>query len=289
MHLVCELSPFVLQPNIQALKLIYWLKDTAVSDNICPQTGNYTSKYEVLLANALNLKPPLPLTALQRYGQGAETSQLAWGTLQLVHWQVGRDEIVLHPQLDLHVTQAEHEAIEKNIAPLLAEDGFALHAQSAGMWHVSGADLAELECATPERAAGRDMRSFAPQQKDASSATSKTAARKWQRIANELQMLLYTHAVNDARAANSQLTLNAVWLSGCGTLPEPAPAAPAWTHVYVNSVDALEAALEKHQPATLTLCSQSACVTLQKQPAWKRIFKRTPTLEALTKTLSDMP
>jgi hypothetical protein len=286
MHLVCELSPFVLQPNIQAPKLIYWLKDIAISVNLFTQTSNYTSKYEALLANALNLKPPLPLTALQRYWQGLETSLQAWGTLQLVHWQVGRDEIVLHPQLELHVTQAEHEAIERSIAPLLAEDGFTLYAQSAGSWHMSGADLAQLECATPERAAGRDMRSFAPKSVNT---TSKTTARKWQRIANELQMLLYTHAVNDARAANSKLTLNAVWLSSCGALPKPAPAAPAWTHVYVNSVDALEAALEKHQPATLTLCGQSACVTLQKQPAWKRIFKRTPTLEALTITLSDVP
>lgn len=286
MHLVCELSLFVFTPNIHAPKLIYWLKDAAISSELRSQLPIYTSGYENLLAHALKLTAPFSCTALQRHWQGVETSQQAWGTLQLVHWEVGRDEIVLYPQLSPELSQAEHEAFERSIAPLLLEDGFTLHAQGLGAWHISGAELVELECASPERAVGCDMRSFAPKAINSSN-EAKAAAQKWRRISNELQMLLYSHAVNDARAERNALTLNAAWLSGCGVLPVPAPAAPEWTHVYVNDIDALEAAIEKHQPEMLTLCSQTAYVTLQKQAMFKRLFKRTPTLDSLIKILND--
>lgn len=287
MHLVCELSPFVLEPNIQAPKLIYWLKDTIVSGNIIPQIPIYTSGYEHLLAQALKLNPPFSRTALQRHWLGLQPNAQAWGTLQLVHWEVGRDEIVLYPQLTPELSQAEHNAFEQSIAPLLLEDGFTLHAHGLGVWHICGADLAQLECASPERAVGCDMRSFAPKAINASN-EAKASAQKWRRISNELQMLLYSHAANDARAERNALTLNAAWLSGCGVLPVPAAAAPEWTYVYVNNMDALEAALEKHHPETLSLCSQTTYVTLKKQTMLKRLFKRAPRLEHLIKILSDV-
>ncbi|MDO8371298.1 MAG: hypothetical protein Q7T39_05155, partial [Polaromonas sp.] len=39
-------------------------------------------------------------------------------------------------------------------------------------------------------------------------------------LQNEMQMLLYTHAVNDARATNRQLAVNSFWISGSGALPD---------------------------------------------------------------------
>ncbi|MDF3823138.1 hypothetical protein P3G55_24830 [Leptospira sp. 96542] len=44
------------------------------------------------------------------------------------------------------------------------------------------------------------------------------------RLLNEMQMLLYTHAANDAREARGLPSVNSFWLHGCGTLaavPEP--------------------------------------------------------------------
>jgi hypothetical protein len=39
-------------------------------------------------------------------------------------------------------------------------------------------------------------------------------------------MLLYTHAVNDARTAQRQLSVNSFWISGSGALPDPFNAPP---------------------------------------------------------------
>jgi hypothetical protein len=211
--------------------LVAWLAeaevvvaDMAIDDpDESHPTDDYASGYEHFLAYQCDHvigASATPHVALKRHWAGL-ASDGAWGELRLVHWQVRREDIVLHPQLDLQVTEAEHSAIEQSIAPLLAEDGFALHTQSPGVWHIQGNDLLELDTATPERAAGRDMRSFMPH-----SEVEPMAAQRWRRIANELQMLLYNHALNDARESRGQLSLNAVWLSGCGALPSPAPAKP---------------------------------------------------------------
>ena len=47
-------------------------------------------------------------------------------------------------------------------------------------------------------------------------------ARSLRRLQNEMQMLLYRHPVNDARAAQRRLTVNSFWISGTGTLPSGA-------------------------------------------------------------------
>jgi hypothetical protein len=44
-------------------------------------------------------------------------------------------------------------------------------------------------------------------------------------LQNEMQMLLYTHALNDERAARRQLPVNSFWLSG--TAPSPPGMLPA--------------------------------------------------------------
>jgi hypothetical protein len=45
-------------------------------------------------------------------------------------------------------------------------------------------------------------------------------ARMMRLLQNEMQMLLYTHAVNDARVARRQPSVNSFWISGSGALPE---------------------------------------------------------------------
>jgi hypothetical protein len=39
------------------------------------------------------------------------------------------------------------------------------------------------------------------------------------RLQNEMQMLLYTHPLNDVREARRELPVNSFWLSGTGALP----------------------------------------------------------------------
>jgi hypothetical protein len=262
--------------------LTEWLADAycVTANNNGSGEQDYASGYEYFLAHCLGEAAAdgvFPHAALARHWAGLN-AQGAWGELRLVHWQVRREDIVLHPQFDLQVTQAEHSAIEQSIAPLLAEDGFTLHMQMPGVWHIAGTDLEHLQTATPARAAGRDMRSFLPKsQHDAK------AAQKWRRIANEMQMLLYNHPVNDAREATGILSLNAVWLSGCGVLPSPAPVKP--NHIvfeqhitpllqgnYVEYMQFIVQIISRYDtiPVTLlTLCGEQGWVSLEHKPRGK--------------------
>lgn len=282
MHLVCEITTDFLKPNIHAPQLSYWLKDKSVDVILCSQTNVYSSGYTSFIADQLHQTQPLPLTALQRRWQGMPLHNLPWGSLQLVHWQVGREVIALHPELDLQITAEEHAAIESDITALLREDGFAMEAQRNGVWHIAAPQLAHLHCCDLARAARRDVREIQPQALHDDAGAK--ALKLWHRIGNELQMLLYSHPVNDQRAANLQLTLNAVWLSGCGALPSSAstsPAKPQWTHLPIHTIEQLEATLQSHNPETLTLCGADRYLTLSKQQGMKRWFAPKLTLEKL--------
>ncbi len=48
-------------------------------------------------------------------------------------------------------------------------------------------------------------------------------SRYWQRIQNEIQMLLFAHPLNQQREAQGKLLVNSLWLWGEGILPEKTP------------------------------------------------------------------
>jgi hypothetical protein len=68
-------------------------------------------------------------------------------------------------------------------------------------------------------------------------------AQALRRLQNEMQMLLYTHPINDARAAKGLPTINSFWISGTGDLPADFRTAPAQGECTVRH-DLRTAALE---------------------------------------------
>jgi hypothetical protein len=106
-----------------------------------------------------------------------------------------------------------------------------------------------------------------------------------------MQMLLYTHPVNEARAARGVLPVNSFWLSGTGTLPT-APITPvmesapvpvstlrdaalhedwaawvqAWHALDATQCAALLAALVQGESCQLTLCGERNAQTFKSQP-----------------------
>jgi hypothetical protein len=127
------------------------------------------------------------------------------------------------------------------------------------------------------------------------------AARLVRRLQNEMQMLLYTHPVNDSRNQQGLLPVNSFWLHGSGELPalpkppvgtsapqvtidlrEPALAedwsswAQAWQALDAGPVAALGAELAAGRPARLTLCGerQAQSWAAQPQPIWQIIMNK---------------
>ena len=76
-----------------------------------------------------------------------------------------------------------------------------------------------------ERSAGPPQASSIPSGGSVLHGVASAAARTLRRLQNEMQMLLYTHPLNDVRAARRQQPVNSFWVSGTGALASALPQA----------------------------------------------------------------
>ena len=168
------------------------------------------------------------------------------------------------------------------MAGFFVEDGITLHYASPTGWRAEGEVFRGLPSASLDRVRGRSLDIWMPEGEQ---------GRPLRRLQSEMQMLLYTHPVNDAREARGLAPVNAFWVSGTGAWPEGArsgmfpadlhmpqhlsPAAlradwPAWAKAW-QQLDAtacadLLAHLQQHGQATLTLCGERSAQRLEAKP-----------------------
>jgi hypothetical protein len=239
---------------------------------------DYGPPHERALAQALGL--PAGATPWAAW-EAADTAQpCAWITP--CHWKAGADQIHMLPPEALALSEAESRALLALLAPWFAEDGITLHYAQPLRWLARGSAFAGLETAALDRVQGRDVRHWMPRGPH---------ERLLQRLHSEVQMLLYTHAFNDARTARGQLPVNAIWVHGAGALvlpPTPASAAAppqvdqtlrdaalrmdwtawaaAWRALDSGPVARLAAQAARGAPVQLTLCGERAFLQWRSTP-----------------------
>lgn len=239
--------------------------------------------HERALARALGLPVQdglIPWAAQQAQAAGA------WGFITPCHWQVATNHIAMSGQTLPDFPEQESHALLAAMRPYFAEDGITLHYVHPTLWRAQGEVFADLATASLDRVVGRNVDNWIPRSAHAA---------PLRRLQNEMQMLLYTHPVNDARAARGVLPVNSFWLSGTGALPaqRQAPAtgpvvadtlrraalddnwaawAQAWQVLDTTECAALLAALERGDAAQLTLCGERSAQTFTAQP--ETFFKK---------------
>jgi len=235
---------------------------------------DFAPPHERALARALGL--PVAATPWAAWGQGDTGSACAWITP--CHWQVGTDQVRLLDPAALALTEAEARALLAVLAPWFAEDGIELAYDQPTRWLARGAVFEGLATASLDRVINRDVRAWMP---DAAQ------ARALHRLHSEMQMLLYTHAFNDARAGRGQMPVNAFWVHGAGRLGEvpaqPLPAiaedlrahalredwgawASAWAALDAGPVAELAARAARGEAVQLTLCGERSAITWHGAP-----------------------
>jgi hypothetical protein len=253
----------------------------------------FSPPHERALAAALGLAAPdgcIPWAAWQ-----AREADLplavpgqAWGLMSLCHWQVGIDDAALGDPQALAIDDAESATLLEAVRPFLAEDGITLHATAQpGRWLAQGPLFADLPTASIDRAVGHPISEWSP---------LTDAARPVRRMQNEMQMLLYTHPLNDARAERGLPAINSFWLSGTGALSAAAPpAAPptvddrlhdaalrddgaawaqAWQTIDAQRLPTLLADCERGAPVRLTLCGERSARSFTPRPGGFTAFAR---------------
>lgn len=257
--------------------------------------------HEHLLARELGLPTAdglLPWAAMEQARLSGSAPTGPWAYLTLCHWAMGREHATLSDPDALALDDTESQALLQAMQPFFESEGIGLHPLLPGRWLAQGEPLAQPS-ASLDRVIGRNVDSWLPAARE---------ARLLRRLQNEMQMLLYTHPVNEARQQRRQITVNSIWFSGSGkleTMPSQTHAhisrllapsamaedwpgyAQAWSEVDRGPACELLAKQQAGQTVRLSLCGERSSLTLEtaprsllsrlnpwtSRPAWPQLLK----------------
>ena len=204
-------------------------------------------------------------------------SSSGWAFITLCNWHVSNGQVTLGDPAYLQIDEATDAALFNAMQPFFAEDGIALHPYKPGQWLAQSHLFTDLPTASLDRVIGRNIDPWLVGSHVAADALS-PAAKLLRRLQNEMQMLLYTHSVNEGRS----LTINSFWVHGTGALPMDAnksvqqePAVihtlrhsalqqdligwlEAWQHVDAHVIPPMLARVAAGVPQRLVLCGEHA-------------------------------
>lgn len=143
---------------------------------------------------------------------GLPWQQGGWLLADPVHLRVNRDQAQLADAGVMNLDENEACALAGAVNALLAEDGARLHVLSPARWLLQLPLEPDADFTPLVDAVGEDVNRLLPAGGDGLA---------FSRLLGEIQMLLYTHPVNDAREARGEVPVNSVWLWGKGEVGEP--------------------------------------------------------------------
>lgn len=269
------LSGMVL-PNLSALLAL--LSESARDD---ADEMTLSPPHERALARAAAMTGPdgaLPLAALAAAQAGIDPGACAWGRITPAHWRLGTEQVSLVDPAELQLDEAASRALLEAVRELFEGERFALHYLGPTCWLATHPSFDGLPCASLDRVVGRNVDLWLAPDPRASLV---------RRLQSEVQMLLYTHPINDAREVRGALPVNSFWLSGCGvaravqwpaglqiaeSLRGPALGedwfawSEAWHALDAGPIGALLDRARRGEPVTLTLCGERAAAEWRLQP-----------------------
>lgn len=194
-----------------------------------------------------------------------------WAFINLCNWHVSNGQVTLGDPAYLQIDETTDATLFKAMQSFFAEDGITLHPYKPGQWLAQSPLLADLPTASLDRVIGRNIDPWLVGSHTSAELLS-PAAKLLRRLQNEMQMLLYTHPVNDGRG----LTINSFWVHGTGALSPATSAEPqvvntlresalqqdligwleAWQHVDAHVIAPMLARVAAGEPQRLVLCGE---------------------------------
>ncbi len=163
-----------------------------------------TQSLETWLCNAFGVldEAIAPIT-LQT--DGMEPGQFYWLRADPVHLQLQRAHFLL--RTDELLLADEAAQLCESLNAHFADERFRFFAPHPQRWYVRLESVPNLQTHPLAQVAGKNVYPYLPSGDD---------ALYWHRVLNEVQMLLYEHPVNEARAGRGEGVVNSVWLWGGG-------------------------------------------------------------------------
>ena len=189
---------------LQGMKLVH--TDSGDARSLSPP-------HERVQAKALGLEASdglIPWAAWHQQQAGNRPAGQAWTFVTPCHWSMGREHATMTDPAALGLQENESRTLLAAMQPYFETHGITLHYAEPTRWLAEGEVFRSLPSASLDRVLGRNVDPWLP---------GGIAGRATRLLQNEMQMLLYTHPVNEARSASGQPSVNSFWLSGSGALP----------------------------------------------------------------------
>ena len=208
------------------------------------------------------------------------TTAQSWAYVTPCHWLMGREHATLTDPNDLALSETDSRVLMAAMQLYFDSDGIRLHYAAPQRWLAEGDIFKRLPTASLDRVVGRSVDLWLP---------AGSSGKTLRRLQNEMQMLLYTHPINDARSQRRQLPVNSIWFSGTGDLPDQAAAEPqqlnaprtladaalrddwqayaaAWRSLNALEAKNLRARQAAGDTVRLTLCGERSALTFESAP-----------------------
>ena len=197
-----------------------------------------------------------PVAAITLLADGGDPGAHYWFRADPVHLRATREQLMLVDSAAFEISQMEAEQFADAFNRHFQADGYLLYPLHPKRWYLRVTPPPALTTCSVNTVAGQSINAYLPSGADSLA---------WHRFYNEIQMLLFSLPVNDAREARGELPINSLWCWGGGTLPVIAPG--SGTKLWANDSDAraLAAAANVSNdqlPAHASAIDQSALIIL---------------------------
>lgn len=167
--------------------------------------------FDLLLPQSNPARASIPYAAIS-----AEHDQLLTGKahclrIDPVYLRIDMDSAILLAADELQLTAEEASELGESINQHLKDDGIQINFTHPQRWYLFLDSPAEISTTPLHRVIRKDIHGFLP---------TGNEQQYWRSLLNELQMLLYTHPVNQQRKERGQAPVNSVWFWGEGELPQ---------------------------------------------------------------------
>ena len=247
--------------------------DSGQADSLSPphERAFYTAAYPA--GNGRWADGLIPRAALEADERQIAEPEQGWAFITPCHWAMGREHATMTNPRTLDITADESRILLDAMQPYFATHGITLHYIAPSHWLAEGDTFRRMPTASLDRVISRNVDRWLP------------ASKAMKLLQNEMQMLLYTHPINDERSARGQRSVNSFWLSGSGTAGQQEPVnsqvsavetlaqsafsddwtsyANGWAEVDTSHLAQLLAKQKNGKTVRLTLCSESNTQTFE--------------------------
>lgn len=165
----------------------------------------------------------IPVAAVSRLAEAGGRADGAWMRADPVHLRADRNGLVLIDASMLGISENDAADLAEQVRASLESAGARLELASPERWYLRLHEEPDIITEELDAVIGRDIGVALP---------AGGSAARWNRLLNEMQMLLHDCEVNRAREARGLPPVNSLWFWGSGVLPLPGPA--RWDRVFAN-------------------------------------------------------